>query len=89
MGIPVLGSDCGAIPEVIGRDDLIFPEGEHIALAGLLSRVASDGSWLADIGQYGARRVQEQFTHSVIARRLVSLWEETLGRRSVEGDSRS
>jgi glycosyltransferase involved in cell wall biosynthesis len=84
MGIPVMGSDCGAIPEVIGRDDLIFPEGDYTALAGLLLRAGADARWLADVAQYGVRRVQERFTHAIIARRLVSLWEEVIGRRAVE-----
>jgi len=30
MGIPVIGSDSGAIPEVIGREDLLFPEDDFL-----------------------------------------------------------
>jgi glycosyltransferase involved in cell wall biosynthesis len=87
MGIPVLGSDCGAIPEVIGRDDLVFPEEDWFSLSRLLGRAASDAGWLAEVGQYGERRVGERYTHAAIARRLVSLWEEALGRRAAEEDS--
>jgi glycosyltransferase involved in cell wall biosynthesis len=75
MGIPVLGSECGAIPEVIGRGDLVFPEEDYRALAQLLGRAATDAGWLANVGSYGERRVREEYTSEVIARRLVSLWQ--------------
>jgi glycosyltransferase involved in cell wall biosynthesis len=33
---PVIGSNSGAIPEVVGNDDFIFPEGDSKALANII-----------------------------------------------------
>ena len=76
LGIPVFGSDCGAIPEVIGRGDVVFPEGDFGSLSRLLGRAAAEAGWLAELGLYGERRVREKYTSEVIARRLFSLWQE-------------
>jgi glycosyltransferase involved in cell wall biosynthesis len=78
LGVAVVGSDCGAIPEVIGRPDLIFPEWDAEALAGLLERLATDPAWRAEVRAYGLDRVRENFTMEAVARKLVSLWEEVL-----------
>jgi glycosyltransferase involved in cell wall biosynthesis len=78
MGVPVLGSTCGAIPDVIGRQELLFPEEDYPALSRLLVRAAVDPAWLAVVGEYGENRVRESYTNEVIARKLVCLWEELL-----------
>ncbi len=41
-GVPVIGSDSGAIPEVIGEAGLIVPEGDPEALADAIGKLASD-----------------------------------------------
>lgn len=81
MGIPAIGSDCGAIPEVIGRADLIFPEGDAQALGQLLLRAASDAGWLEDISAYGVERVRAQYSHAAIARKLVAVWQQLVASR--------
>src|SRR5207245_3300012 len=40
-GVPVIGSDSGAIPEVIGDAGLVVPEGDVAGLAEALRRPAS------------------------------------------------
>ncbi len=78
MGIPVIGSSSGEIPNVIGRDDLVFPEEDANALAAILSRSIADVQWREEIGIYGITRVQQLYTHERIAQRLVSLWQKIL-----------
>jgi len=38
-GVPVIGSDSGAIPEVVGDPRRIFPQGDAMALAHLVGRM--------------------------------------------------
>ena len=76
MGIPVLGSSCGEIPHVIGRDDLVFPEGDSKALAAILGRIISDRNWRAEIGNYGIERVEQLYSHERIARRSIAQWQK-------------
>jgi glycosyltransferase involved in cell wall biosynthesis len=67
-GVPVIGSTCGAIPEVIGDAGLVFPEGDADALAGALKQMLADRSLrerlvlagLDRVGRYSWERVAEQ-----------------------------
>jgi glycosyltransferase involved in cell wall biosynthesis len=78
MGIPVVGSSCGEIPNVIGRDDLVFPEENVDSLANILARLIEDTQWRKEAGTYGMERVYQLYTHEKIAQRLVSLWRTIL-----------
>jgi glycosyltransferase involved in cell wall biosynthesis len=80
MGIPVVGSDSGEIPNVIGRADLVFPEEDHETLANILARLSDDQEWRQSAGQYGIERVQQLYSHKQIAHRLISLWNMILNR---------
>ena len=79
MGVPVVGANSGAIPEVIGREDLIFNEGDHMGLAKILERLGRSKDWRRSISQWGRRRVTENFTNQAIAERLMNLYRELLG----------
>jgi glycosyltransferase involved in cell wall biosynthesis len=78
MGIPIVGSDSGEIPNVIGRSDLVFPEEDHHALANILARLINDPEWRKATGQYGIKRVQQLYSHEQIAHRSVALWQTIL-----------
>ncbi len=78
MGIPVIGSNSGEIPNVIGRSDLVFPEEDHSALADILVRLINDAEWRQETARYGMARVQQFYTHEQIAHRLISLWQTIL-----------
>ena len=78
MGIPVIGSNSGEIPHVIGRADLVFPEEDANALADILARAIEDTPWRQEAGCYGMNRVQQLYTHDRIAQRLIALWQTVL-----------
>jgi glycosyltransferase involved in cell wall biosynthesis len=78
MGIPVLGSSSGEIPNVIGRADLIFPEGNPVALSALLQRMMSDAPWREQATAHGIQRVQEHYTDERIGERLIEGWHRIL-----------
>lgn len=78
MGIPVVGSNCGEIPHVIGRNDLVFPEENHEALAAILQKMICDRNWREQIGNYGIERVEQLYSHQRIARRLVTWWQSLI-----------
>ncbi|MGH9932776.1 MAG: glycosyltransferase family 4 protein [Pyrinomonadaceae bacterium] len=67
-GVPVIGSTCGAIPEVMGEAGLVFPEGNSAALADALRRLLADEdlrerlilAGLARVGQYSWEQVAEK-----------------------------
>ena len=76
MGVPVAGARSGAIPEVIGREDLVFEEEEAAGLARILERLMKDTSWRREAGAHGRARVREHYTHEAIAERLGDFWAE-------------
>ena len=80
MGIPVVGSDSGAIPDVIGSVDLVFPQGDARALADILERLLQDVPWREQMGDWGRLRVQELYSDEAIAMRLTTCWRQVLQR---------
>lgn len=76
--VPVVGSSCGEIPNVIGRSDLVFTEANPQELAAILARLISDADWRSHVTQYCFDRVQAQYTHQSIAERLITLWRNAL-----------
>jgi glycosyltransferase involved in cell wall biosynthesis len=76
MGIPVIGSSCGEIPNVIAHSDLVFPEENATALAAILERAICEPDWRQEMGKFGIDRVQKFYSHQTIAQRLVYLWQK-------------
>ena len=59
-GVPVIGTDTGAIPDLVGSDaGLLVPPGDEAALAGALQSVLDDASLRARL-QAGARQARER-----------------------------
>lgn len=84
MGVPVIGSTCGEIPNVIGRSDLIFEEGDAAGLAQILERMICDLDWRQEIERYSFHRVQQLYSHERIAERLLKLWQTVLSQSQKE-----
>ncbi len=79
-GVPVIGSDSGAIPEVIGDGGLIFPEADSRTLADHLRALMSDFTLRRSLGEAGRARVLTHYTHAQIAAQTVSVYAEMLGQ---------
>ncbi|MBW4602440.1 MAG: glycosyltransferase family 4 protein [Calothrix sp. FI2-JRJ7] len=78
MGVPVIGSSSGEIPNVIGCSDLVFPEDDAPALAAIIERMMQEPNWWQSVGLGGIARVQQHYTHERIAQRSIDLWEKVL-----------
>ncbi len=78
IGIPVIGSTCGEIPNVVGKSELVFPEGDAHSLAKILARFIQDRQWWQDMSDYSLQRVAQHYSHERIAERLISLWNNVL-----------
>ena len=79
-GTPVIGSDCGAIPDVVGKGGWIVPERNPAAVAALIDRVAQHGLELQAVRSRAARQVGERFDYAVIANTLATAWLRTLSQ---------
>ncbi|MFP3905176.1 MAG: glycosyltransferase family 4 protein [Armatimonadota bacterium] len=57
----VIGSDSGAIPEVIGAAGLVFPEGDPERLAESIKRLGEDSAYREEVAGRGRERALEKF----------------------------
>ncbi len=73
-GVPVIGSQSGAIPEVIGETGITFPEGDEHALAESLQRLLENRPLREALGKAGRQRVLRNFTQAQIAARTVEVY---------------
>lgn len=78
-GVPVIGSTCGAIPEVIGDAGLIFQEEDDEELADTLDRLLDDEVLRRRLIRDGRERVENNFTWEHAAERIFSLYLRVLG----------
>jgi glycosyltransferase involved in cell wall biosynthesis len=77
-GIPVVGSDSGEIPHVIGDAGLVTPEGDAAALRDALRRLMDDAHLRHDLGHRGRARVLERFTHARVAAATVEVYRRVM-----------
>lgn len=75
---PVIGSDSGAIPSVIGDAGLIFPEGNAQELAARVRQLLDDPQLYATLATRGRQRVLENYTQGQIARQTFEVYQEIL-----------
>jgi glycosyltransferase involved in cell wall biosynthesis len=74
-GTPVIGTCCGAIPEVIGDGGWIVPERDPATVTSLLERLAHRPAELFSARICAARQIAERFTFTAQARKLMTAWQ--------------
>jgi glycosyltransferase involved in cell wall biosynthesis len=74
VGVPVIGSDVGALAELLEPGALV-PAGDARALAAAIERVAGD----LDAGQRGRQRVRVVCAPDVVARQLAAVYNGRAG----------
>ncbi len=77
-GLPVIGSDSGAIPGVIGDAGLVVPEGDSDALAGALRQLRDQPQLRATLREKGLARFLAHFTDEKIATATVDVYRQML-----------
>lgn len=80
-GVPVVGSNSGEVPRVIGDAGLIVPEGEWEPLGEALRELQRDPARRRELGCRGRERVLQHFTQQSVARQTVAVYRELLGQR--------
>jgi glycosyltransferase involved in cell wall biosynthesis len=76
-GVPVIGSNSGEIPHLLGRlgAGLIVPEGDIAALHGAMRRLLEVPGKHDELRELGRLEVEQQYAHSALAYRLRQLLE--------------
>jgi glycosyltransferase involved in cell wall biosynthesis len=77
-GVPVIGSDSGEIPNVIGDAGIVVPEGDSVALRTAIARLRDQPMERQDLAERGRARVLALFTQEAVARRTRAVYQEML-----------
>lgn len=81
-GVPVLGSNSGEIPNVIGDAGMIFPEGDAAALTAQLLQIQNDPATRHRLRSAGRARVMARYTMRRVAEDTVTCWRECMSRQN-------
>jgi len=77
--VPVVGSDSGAIPEVVGDAGLIFPEGDAAALAECLRRLKESSELRRELAERGYVRATMIYSQEHIAMQTAEFYSKLGG----------
>jgi glycosyltransferase involved in cell wall biosynthesis len=80
-GVAVIGSDSGAIPEVIEHTGLIFPEGNPEALRTHLARLRDYPSLRRELAHAGRERALTWYSASALADETYTLYSALVAER--------
>ncbi|ABA20989.1 Glycosyl transferase, group 1 [Trichormus variabilis ATCC 29413] len=64
--VPVIGSDSGEIPYVIGDAGLVFPEGDVQALANCLLQLIEQPNFTKELGERGYQKAMVKYTNKAL-----------------------
>ena len=76
--VPVVGSTCGAIPEVIADAGIVVPENNSEALAIQLRRIVRDEKLRNELAAAGRERVETHYTWERVAEQIYSVYLRVL-----------
>ncbi len=76
--VPVIGSDSGEIPHVIGDAGLIFPEGQVAALRDRLQALMQRPTLAAELAARGYQRAIAHFTNRVLAAKQLEFYDQLM-----------
>jgi len=78
MGIPVAAYDVGALPEILGTDEVLAPAGDVDALAAKVVELLEDPDRSARIGEANRERAQRLFSVEKMAADYRALYDDLL-----------
>lgn len=76
--VPVVGSDCGAIPQVIGNGGVIFPEGDVTQLRARLIGLIEQPAERERLAQKGYVRALLHYTDAAVARATLEVYQKVM-----------
>ncbi len=79
--VPVIGSDSGEIPYVIGEAGLIFPEGDIQALANCLLQLMEKPDLAENLGTLGYEKAMIKYTNKALAKEQFAFYQELINNK--------
>jgi glycosyltransferase involved in cell wall biosynthesis len=76
--VPVIGSDSGEIPDVIGESGLVFREGDVDDLASKLEVLINNKDVRVKLAEKGRQRVLNNFTQEKVAKETYKIYQKMM-----------
>jgi glycosyltransferase involved in cell wall biosynthesis len=84
LGVPVVASNRGALPEIVQDAGLLVDPDDPAALAAAIDRLLRDASWAAKLAERGSDRARA-FTWSRTAELTRAVYHQAIERRRCRG----
>jgi glycosyltransferase involved in cell wall biosynthesis len=81
-GVPVVSTDGGALPEVVGDAGVIVPAKNVDALAQAIDDLLRNPDKRADLGARGKQRIDDTFCWNVCAREMTDYYRQVLSNEN-------
>ena len=83
LGLPMIASDVGSIPDVVVNNEsgILVPEKDPVALADAIKRIESDPQYTESLLEGARNRIAEHFTWDNITRRQIEIYEQLTNRK--------
>ena len=76
--MPLVSTDGGALPEIVGDAGVIVPAADSAALARAIGGLLDDPPRRAALGRAGRQRIVDSFSWEVCARQMVDYYRRVL-----------
>ncbi len=80
-GVPVVSTNGGSLPEVVGDAGVIVPTKDSDALAAAIGDLLDNPDKRAKLGEAGYRRIQEKFLWTRAAADAVAVYKEAIAKQ--------
>jgi glycosyltransferase involved in cell wall biosynthesis len=74
-GVPVIASDGGALPEVVGDAGLVVKARDEAAIAASVNELLADPKRLEELGRRGIERVEEHFNWKKAVGEMIQVYK--------------
>jgi glycosyltransferase involved in cell wall biosynthesis len=83
LGLPIIASNVGGIPDVVVNNEsgILVPEKDPVALADAIKRIESDPQYTESLLEGARNRIAECFTWDKITRRQIEIYEQLTNRK--------
>lgn len=77
-GVPVISTNAGALPEVVGQAGLMVPTKNSDALASAIMRLLDNPDYAYELGQKGLKRIKEHFSWPKAGQKTVEVYKDVI-----------
>ena len=86
IAMPLVSTDGGALPEIVGDAGVIVPAADGDALADALANLLDDPDRRRRLAEAGRARILERYSWTVCATQLVTYYREVIREVSHDAD---